>query len=148
MYQPEPAHGRKVPEREFHDSGFSRRSKEFYKYSFLWKTFQKFLANGFGRRNGLFFETTQSNVREPGENPGRLRHCNGYKFPKPLIRMRNGKAGMRFEAEVRIPVWLCSSGSAAFVGADFSVKEKDEASLSNGFRQDSLDAFILRFAGV
>jgi hypothetical protein len=32
--------------------------------------------------------------------------------------------------------------------ADFSVKEKDEASLSNGFRQDSLDAFILRFAGV
>jgi hypothetical protein len=31
---------------------------------------------------------------------------------------------------------------------DFSVKEKDEASLSDGFRQDSLDAFILRFAGV
>ncbi|HXR05372.1 MAG TPA: hypothetical protein VN836_11765 [Verrucomicrobiae bacterium] len=30
----------------------------------------------------------------------------------------------------------------------FSVKEKDEASLSDGFRQDSLDAFILRFAGV
>ena len=33
-------------------------------------------------------------------------------------------------------------------GIHFSVKEKDEASLSNGFRQDSLDAFILRFAGV
>jgi hypothetical protein len=32
--------------------------------------------------------------------------------------------------------------------ADFSVKEKDEASLANCFRQDSLDAFILRFAGV
>jgi hypothetical protein len=32
--------------------------------------------------------------------------------------------------------------------ADFSVKEKDEASLSNDFRQDSWDAFILRFAGV
>jgi hypothetical protein len=30
----------------------------------------------------------------------------------------------------------------------FSVKEKDEASLSNRFRQDPLDAFILRFAGV
>jgi hypothetical protein len=29
---------------------------------------------------------------------------------------------------------------------NFSVKEKDEASLSNCFRQDSLDAFILRFA--
>jgi hypothetical protein len=32
--------------------------------------------------------------------------------------------------------------------ANFSVKEKDEASLSNCFRQDSLNAFILRFAGV
>jgi len=31
---------------------------------------------------------------------------------------------------------------------NFSVKEKDEASLSNGFRQDSLNAFILRFAGI
>jgi hypothetical protein len=30
----------------------------------------------------------------------------------------------------------------------FSVKEKDEASLSDCFRQGSLDAFILRFAGV
>jgi len=30
---------------------------------------------------------------------------------------------------------------------NFSVKEKDEASLSNRFRQDSLNAFILRFAG-
>jgi hypothetical protein len=33
-------------------------------------------------------------------------------------------------------------------GTNFSDKEKDEASLSDGFRQDSLDAFILRFAGV
>jgi hypothetical protein len=32
--------------------------------------------------------------------------------------------------------------------ANFSVKEKDEASLSDRFRQDSLNAFILRFAGV
>jgi hypothetical protein len=31
---------------------------------------------------------------------------------------------------------------------NFSDKEKDEASLPDGFRQDSLDAFILRFAGV
>jgi len=31
---------------------------------------------------------------------------------------------------------------------NFSVKEKDEASLANCFRQDPLDAFILRFAGV
>ena len=32
--------------------------------------------------------------------------------------------------------------------ANFSVKEKDEASLSNGFRQDLLNAFILHFAEV
>ena len=89
--------------------------------------------------------SSQSNVREPGENPGRLRHCNGYKFPKPLFRSAEWEGGMRFEAGVRIPVWLCSSRS--LIGAaDFSVKEKDEASLSNRFRQDPLDAFILRFA--
>jgi hypothetical protein len=32
--------------------------------------------------------------------------------------------------------------------ANFSDKEKDEASLSDSFRQGSLDAFILRFAGM
>jgi hypothetical protein len=32
--------------------------------------------------------------------------------------------------------------------ANFSDKEKDEAGLSDGFRRDSLDAFILRFAGM
>ena len=31
-----------------------------------------------------FPPSSQSNVREPGVNPGRLRHCNGYKFPRPL----------------------------------------------------------------
>jgi hypothetical protein len=28
---------------------------------------------------------SQSNVWEPGVNPGRLRHCNGYKLPMPLV---------------------------------------------------------------
>ena len=60
---------------------------------------------------------------------------------------RFGKAGRRFEAEVRISVWLRSSGSD-HSRSHFSVKEKDEAGLSDDFRQDSLDAFILRFAGV
>ena len=32
--------------------------------------------------------------------------------------------------------------------ADFSVKEKDEASPLNRFQGSSLNAFILRFAGV
>jgi hypothetical protein len=43
------------------------------------------------RKKEAFFETaekvfrkqSQSNVREPGVNPGRLRHCNGYKLPMP-----------------------------------------------------------------
>jgi hypothetical protein len=38
---------------------------------------------------------------------------------------------------VAIPSWI-----------DFSVKEKDEASLSAGAEQDPLNAFILRIAGV
>ncbi len=59
----------------------------------------------------------------------------------------NGKAGVRFEAQVRIPVWLRSSDSELF-RSRFSVNEKDEASLMNHFHQDSLDAFIPRFAGV
>ena len=63
------------------------------------------------KRMNAVHPPSQSNVWEPGENPGRLRHCNGYKFPK-VPPMRIGKAGRRFEAEVRIPVWLCSSGPA------------------------------------
>ena len=52
-----------------------------------------------------FPPTSQSNVREPGVNPGRLRHCNGYKFPMPLVPLCGiGKVGVRFEAEVRISV--------------------------------------------
>jgi hypothetical protein len=34
------------------------------------------------KRMNVVHPSSQSNVREPGENPGRLRHCNGYKFPK------------------------------------------------------------------
>ena len=51
---------------------------------------------------GKFPPSTQSNIWEPGENPGRLRHCNGYKLPMPLTKV--GKAGVRFEARVWIPV--------------------------------------------
>jgi hypothetical protein len=61
------------------------------------------------KRMNVVHPSSQSNVWEPGENPGRLRHCNGYKFPK-VPPKRIGKAGRRSEAEVRIPVWLCSSG--------------------------------------
>ena len=64
------------------------------------------------KRMNVVHPSSQSNVWEPGENPGRLRHCNGYKFPK-VPPKRIGKAGRRSEAEVRIPVWLCSSGPAS-----------------------------------
>jgi hypothetical protein len=39
-------------------------------------------------------------------------------------------------------------GPLARIGADFSAKEKDEASLPDRFRESSWNAFILRFAGV
>jgi hypothetical protein len=65
---------------------------------------------GFGRTKEVFFEnggnfvsaTTQLNVREPGVNPGRLRHCYGYN--SQCHCPRGGKAGRRLDAEVRIPV--------------------------------------------
>ena len=92
--------------------------------------------------------SSQSNVREPGENPGRLRHCNGYKFPRATApRQGSGRreGGSRPKSGYRFG---CARRVSGVTGTDFSVKEKDEASLSDGFRQDSLDAFILRFAGV
>jgi len=79
------------------------------------------------RKKEPFFETggkvsaqSRSNVWEPGVNPGRLRHCNGYKLPMPPTKI--GKAGVRFEAEVRIPVWLRSS--APSVSGRFSAKRR------------------------
>jgi hypothetical protein len=84
----------------------------------------------------------QSNVMEPGENPGRLRHCNGPHSHEPLMqigkagRASRPKSGYRFGCARRL------RGSE-----HFSVIEKDEAGLSNCFRQDSLDAFILRLVG-
>jgi hypothetical protein len=33
----------------------------------------------------------QSNVREPGENPGRLRHCERLQIPKPPATGRRNK---------------------------------------------------------
>ena len=59
--------------------------------------------------------SSQSNVREPGVNPGRLRHCNGYNFPGPLPRSaaagrREGglrpKSGYRFGCARRAPTFL------------------------------------------
>jgi hypothetical protein len=70
------------------------------------------------------------------------------KLPMPLsgIANRTGRRE-RGKSEARIPVELCSS-APPLSGRALLRKEKDEASLSNSFRQDSLNAFIPRFAGV
>ena len=62
----------------------------------------------------------------------------GYKLPKPLVSSETGKAGVRFQArsqDIDLAV-LVTALSARQAGcllcseANFSVKEKDEASLS------------------
>jgi hypothetical protein len=81
--------------------------------------FKLFLGKKFiRRRNELFFEMDgRWSIRHRSQtsgNPVKIRdgcatvtatnsqgHCSA---------VRDGKAGRRFEAEVRIPVWLCSSG--------------------------------------
>ena len=82
----------------------------------------------------------QPGVREPRENRGRLRHCNGLQTPTATASLITDGAGRRergFRPEVRISVWLCSSGlrvpESPVRVANFSVKEKDEASPSREF---------------
>ena len=61
----------------------------------------------------LFFEiadkfvrtVTQANVREPRENRGRLRHCNGLQTPTATDRSPlDREGGSEVRPEVRIPV--------------------------------------------
>src|ERR1700690_300042 len=78
----------------------------------------------FARTNGLFFEMNERLLvhhrSQMSGNPVKIRdgcatvtatnsqgHCSAA---------RNGKAGRRYEAEVRIPVWLCSSGKLRVEG--------------------------------
>lgn len=86
-------------------SGGSGKLRPF-RQNFFQKRLGKFL---FRRRNGLFFETTQSNVWEPGANPGRLRHCDGYKFQshRGIGKAEGGlkpKSGYRFDCARRLHV--------------------------------------------
>ena len=112
----------------------------------------------------LLFETdgldvhlqTQPNVREPREIRGRLRHCNGLQTPTAT-----GPPDREGGSEVQAPsqdtglfvlVLVARLGVRALAcpnrQPNFSVKEKDEASLWRGAAEDSSNAFILRFAGV
>jgi hypothetical protein len=62
----------------------------------------------------------------------------GYKLPRPLVSSETGKAGVRFQARsqdigLAVLVAALDAGQAeclCCVGANFSVKEKDEASPS------------------
>ena len=62
----------------------------------------------------------------------------GYKLPKPLVSSEIGKAGVRFQARsqdigLAVLVMALQTGQARCLccfGANFSVKEKDEASPS------------------
>ena len=53
-----------------------------------------------GSKRIAFFETlTRPGIREPRENRGRLRHCNGLQTPKATGRAGGfGKAGARSQA--------------------------------------------------
>ena len=62
----------------------------------------------------------------------------GYKLPQPLVSGKTGKAGARYQARSQDIGWAVlvvalDAGQAVCVScveANFSVKEKDEASLS------------------
>ena len=86
----------------------------------------------------MFFETRwtscpshpQPSVREPRENRGRLRHCNGLQTPTAT-----GSAKWDWEggSEVQAPsqdIGLVVLVVVPRCGTNFSVKEKDEASPS------------------
>ena len=94
----------------------------------------------------MFFETDGPVVhlqhRQTSGNPVRIGDgcatVTGYKLPKPLVSSETGKAGVRFQARsqdigLAVLVAALNAGQAerlCCVGANFSVKEKDEASPS------------------
>ena len=106
-----------------------------------------FLARaGEGTTNGLFFETGGLVVHhqhcQTSGNPVRIGDgcatVTGYKLPEPLVSSETGKAGVRFQArsqDIGLAVLVVAfdveqAGCLSNVEANFSVKEKDEASPS------------------
>ena len=89
---------------------------------------------------------SQSNIWEPRENRGRLRHCNGLQTPIATGRAKAGP-GRRERGYARSQdIGLAVLVVIPPVRDQLLRQEKDEASLANGFRQDSLNAFIPRLA--
>ena len=85
---------------------------------------------------------SRGQIREPRENRGRLRHCNGLQIPTATAALAcGGKAGRRLEVRsqdiglIMLVAWeKVAARPAPRVGGSsdfpsFSVKEKDEAGL-------------------
>src|SRR6266404_6322227 len=90
----------------------------------------------------------QPGVREPRENRGRLRHCNGLQTPKATgSAKRNWEGGSEVQApsqDIGLAVLVAVPPS----GTNFSVKRRMRPARLACASWDSLNAFILRFAGV
>jgi hypothetical protein len=95
-------------------------------------------------------------LREPGENPGRLRHCYGLQTSIATGSARGiGKAGERFEArsqDTNLAVLVVVVESAVIDSRlqrpTSPTKRRMRPALLNCFQRDSLNAFIPRFVGI
>ena len=100
----------------------------------------------------------QLNDREPRENRGRLRHCNGIQTPRATGREIGWEGGSEVQTRSQdiglAALVVAAPGRTGMLpvlpagAVSFSVEEKDEASLLIGFQENPWDAFILRFGGV
>ena len=80
----------------------------------------------------------------------------GYKLPQPLVSSEIGKAGVRFQARsqdiglaVLVTALIASQAGCRFCSeANFSVKEKDEASPSREFVAGFADCLHSPICGV
>ncbi len=124
-------------------------------------------TRSFRRMSLLFFEkrwtggpsSPQPGVREPRENRGRLRHCNGLQTPRATDPAGGiGKAGARSQARsqdtgLAVLVPVVDVGQRAMCCRNCSrptspSKRRMRPALCVSAQWDSLNAFILRFAGV
>ena len=83
-------------------------------------------------------------LREPGENPGRLRHCYGLQTSIATGSARGiGKAGERFEARSQDTNLAVLVRVVEFFQQPTSpTKRRMRPALLNCFQRDSLNAFI------
>ena len=99
--------------------------------------------NAFFESGGKFPPLSHSNVREPGVNPGRLRHCYGYNSQCHCPR-----AGRREEARSRsqdtgLTALVCSERFGALLR-----KEKDGASPPSCFLAEFVECLRSPFCGM